>query len=244
MEYTQIFEKNSSAYPALKYLQVQSDLPSNYKTDTDDAHYDWYLPIMPNYRYHIDVKGSFAIYDDETNQQFLSTGHKDSIMQVAINGKYGTTSAALNSFTERSYLTVQKILFYNEDYNYPVTDDTTYSKAGSSNDKGVKFMIYCTDDKPHLIRFNCFGNGYVSSSVTQNAFQSLTGYIHVNQIDTVYDPNDGWVPIIKRYGGFHDKMELMKYLNAYWDTMELFQNSLTWDEDNFAKVYVEVDYFN
>lgn len=241
MEYTQIFEKNSSAYPALKYLQVQSDLPSNYKSDTDDNHYDWFLPIMPNYRYHIDAKGSYSICDDETNQEIIGTGHKDAIMQVAINGKYASTNAANNKYTKRSYFIAQDVLFYNQDYNYPVSD-SDYNKAATSNDKGVKFTIYCTDDKPHLLRFNCFGNGYVSSSITQNAFQSLTGYVHVNQID-VYD-NNSWNTIIKRYGGFHDKMELMKYLNAYWDTMELFSNSLTWNEEEFAKVYVDVDNYN
>lgn len=240
MQHDVIFYKNSSAYPAVVRSYVSTDIPNNYRSDdVTDSHFDFFMPLVPGYSYDFNLSGRIDVIDDMNNVTLIRSG-MPSNMLLGLNGRYYTSVSVNNTITETDQWYVDNATFYNQDPDHTPGTNVNYNYAAIGDKSGVMFSIHNETDKVRMIRFAYYGVAVNISALTTNAFTFESGFIKLERINKLGSALE-YDNIISNYAGFHDKYDLMKYLNAYWDTLELFKNSLTWTEQELKPQLVEVN---
>lgn len=240
MQHDVIFYKNSSAYPAVVRSYVSTDLPNNYRSDdTTDTNFDFFLPTVPGYSYDISVSGDVLVMDDVNNNTIIRCG-TDGSMVLGLNGKYFFPSATNNTINETDEWYVDNVTFCNQDPAHTPGTNTGYDYAPLGHKSGVMFSIHNETSSVRMLRFKYYGVTYVSADLTTGQYSKESGYIKIHRINKIGSALE-YINIVNNYAGFHDKYDLMKYLNAYWDTFELFKNGLTWTENELKPQLVEVN---
>lgn len=240
MQHDVIFYKNSSAYPAVIRSYVSTDLPNNYQSDdVTDTHFDFFLPIVPGYSYDFNISGKVDVIDDLNNTTIIRTGTVGD-MVLGLNGKYYSQTALNNTIIETPQWFVDNATFYNQDPDHSPGTNHYYSNIAMGKKCGVMFSIHNETEEVRMLRFAYYGIMFDVSSLTTGIYTAESGFIkleRINKIDSALEYSN----IVSNYAGYHDKYDLMKYLNAYWDTLELFKNALTWTDQELKPQLVEVN---
>lgn len=236
-EVSAIYYKNTSALPSIVTYNVSTDLPHSFDLTPSGSSEDIYLAILPGYIYNISCRGSWNILlDGETPEPIVSCGCYGGEMEILWTGHYSANNANHNNKVYAvSAVEVVDIMFTNMDYNHGYSG-APYDKAATSDNMGAFVKLQNKTDHPLLLLCKYFGRKVKWSDKTQQAWYSFVDYFHIDQITDT----EGEI-IVNRYCGYHDKYELMKYLNAYWDSLELFNDSNTWELDKELALYQDDD---
>jgi hypothetical protein len=240
MQHDVIFYKNSSAYPAVVRSYVSTDLPNNYQADdTTDSHFDFFIPLVPGYSYDFNISGRIDVIDDLNNNTILRCGTVGNVA-LGLNGRYAFLAATNNTIFERDEWYVDNATFYCQDPDHTPGTNVNYDYACIGDKSGAMFSIHNETDRVRMIRFAYYGVTTKLSSLTTGAYTKESGFIKLERINKIGSALE-YDNIVSNYAGFHDKYDLMKYLNAYWDTLELFKNGLTWTDQELKPQLVEVN---
>lgn len=227
------FTKKTDGYIHFAERTISSDIPNQYNhDDTTSNYFNWFLALVPGYKYTINIQGLFIVKKYEgNNPNVLSSGIKDDATTVSFNGYRDTWSHGDNYVHVNSSWKLTNVRFHNSNtvIDLPWTNvrDTPYT-----NDAGVTFTIENVTDEPYCIVIQHYGIPFVLSEYTNTAIY----YRHCQCLVEHIETSDGNL-VMDRYAGYHDKTQMMHYLNAYWTTYDLYLNSLMWNDDTLTPFY-------
>lgn len=238
-ELSAIYDKSSSALPRIINYNISTDLPHKFVEDDTADSQDIYLVMIPGYIYNISCRGSWNFYlgEEATASNLIAgCGCYDGDMEFLWTGYYHTDSTNYkNVVKSQSDATVIDIMFTNMDYNHGYSG-APYEYNATTTDSGCFMKIKNVTDDPVLLHCKYHGHKVKWSTKTQQAWYSFVDYLHIDQITDLY----GEV-VVNRFAGYHDKYQLMKYLNAYWESLTLFNDNSEWELDKELAVYQDDD---
>lgn len=194
-----------------------------------ETSYDIYYVLVPGYKYTFETSGQWSFTDAESNILIVGAGTYGGDMEFLPHGYYHSDPTNYdNTFRSNEAIKVEDVIFHNMDYNHRYIPGTNYyTFPAVSDNAGFIIKLYNNTSKPILIRARYNGHRVKWSSLTTLAYY---GYHDHCKLQVITDMDDE--VLLLNYSGYHNKYELMKYLNAYWDSLTMFEDTDTWNVEN------------